>query len=200
MYSSISVGMSCLMESLIWRFSVVDGEDLGFDDLAGAKHVGGVVEATVGGDFADVNEAFDAFGDLHEGSEVHELGDGALDLRADGEVAGDLGPGVGEGLLESERDAALLGLDAENDGIDAVARLEHVARVAELFAVGHFGDMDQAFDAGLDLDKCAEVHEAGDGAGDALAGGERDGLPGFGLKLLEAEGDFLGFRIDFEDS
>ena len=26
-----------------------------------------------------------------------------------------------------------------------------------------------------------------------------DGLPGLGLKLLEAEGDFLGFRVDFED-
>jgi hypothetical protein len=29
---------------------------------------------------------------------------------------------------------------------------------------------------------------------------DRDGLPWLGLKLLEAEGDFLGLRIDFEDA
>jgi hypothetical protein len=45
-------------------------------------------------------------------------------------------------------------------------------------------------------------HEAGDGAGDALAGDEAlgSGFPGLGLKLLEAEGDLFGFRIDFEDA
>ena len=61
--------------------------------------------------------------------------------------------------------------------------------------------MDEAFDAGLDLDECAEVGEARDGAGDALAGQEAVGRggPGFGLKLLEAERDFLGFGIDLED-
>jgi hypothetical protein len=44
--------------------------------------------------------------------------------------------------------------------------------------------------------------EAGDGAGDALAGLKRSGAvsQGSGCKLLEAEGDFLGFGIDFEDA
>ena len=112
---------------------------------------------------------------LHKGAEVHQLGDRALDLRADGEVARDFGPGVGEGLLEAERDAALLRLDGQNDGLDAVALLEQVAGVAQLFAVGHFGDVDEAFDAGLDLDECAEVGEPRDRAGDALADGEASG-------------------------
>ena len=81
-----------------------------------------------------------------------------------------LEPGVGEGLLEAEGDAALFRLDGEDDGVDAVALLEHVAGMADLLAPGHLRDVNEAFDAGLDLDECAEVGEAGDGAGDALAG------------------------------
>ncbi len=173
MYSSMFGGNELLHAELDLALFGVDGEDLRFDDLARAQHIGGVVDAAVGDDFADVDEAFDAVGELHERAEVHQLGDGALDLRADGEVALDFGPGIGEGLLEAERDAALLGLDGEDDGIDALALLEQVAGMAKLFAPGHLGDVNEAFDAGLDFDKCAEVGKARDGAGDALAGGER---------------------------
>jgi len=59
--------------------------------------------------------------------------------------------------------------------------------------------VNEAFDAGFDLDKCAEVGQAGYRAGDALTDGEADGLPRFGLKLLEAERDFFGFWVNFED-
>ena len=40
----------------------VDGEDLRLDDLAGAEHVIGVVDALVGADLADVDQALDAVG------------------------------------------------------------------------------------------------------------------------------------------
>ena len=40
----------------------VDGQDLRLDDLAGAQHVRGVVEAAVGGDLADVDQPLDAVG------------------------------------------------------------------------------------------------------------------------------------------
>src|ERR1035437_3117414 len=59
--------------------------------------------------------------------------------------------------------------------------------------------MNKSFDAGFDSDQSPEVGQAGDRAGDALVDGESYGLPRFGLKLLEAEGDFLGCGIDFED-
>jgi hypothetical protein len=61
--------------------------------------------------------------------------------------------------------------------------------------------VNQALDAGLNLDKSAEIGQPRDRAGDALAGGEAfgNGFPGLGLKLLEAEGDFLALRVDFED-
>jgi len=91
------------------------------------------------------------------------------------------------------------GLMDRMNSIDAVALLEDVAGMANLFAPGHFGDVNETFNAGLDLDKCTEVHEAGDGAGDALAGLQavRRGGPGLSLELLEAKGDLLGVRIDF---
>src|ERR1035441_4196192 len=180
----------------------VDGQNLGFDDLAGAEHILRMIDALVGADLADVDQAFNAIFELHEGAEVHELGDRALDLRACGELLLDVGPGVGEGLLEAEGDAPLLRLDGEDDCVDTVALLENVAGVAELFAVGHLRNMNEAFDARLDFDKCSKVGEAGDGAGDALAGDEafRSLFPWLGLQLLEAERNLLGLRIDFENA
>src|ERR1035438_4615581 len=65
----------------------VDGQDLRFDDLAHAQHFRGMVEAALGGDLADVDQALDTVGKLDEGSEVHQLGDGALNHGAGGEGA-----------------------------------------------------------------------------------------------------------------
>src|ERR1035441_530905 len=47
----------------------VNGQDLRLDDLPLAQHFRGVVEAALGGDLADVDQAFDAVGQLDEGSE-----------------------------------------------------------------------------------------------------------------------------------
>jgi hypothetical protein len=61
--------------------------------------------------------------------------------------------------------------------------------MVDLFAPGHFGDVDEAFDAGLDFDKGTEVGEARDGAGDALANLilAWRGFPRLGLELLQAK-------------
>ena len=177
----------------------VDSQDLRLDDLPRAQHIRGVVQAALGCDLADVDQALDAVRQLHKSAEVHQLGDGAFDLRADGKVVRDFGPGVGERLLQAERDAVFLRLDAEDDGVHAVALLEHVAGVAQLLAVGHLRDVDEALDAGFNLDKRPKIGQPGDRAGDALPGDEAHGLPGLGLKLLEAKGDFFGLRVDFED-
>ena len=61
-------------------------------------------------------------------------------------------------------------LDGENDGVDAVALLEQVGGMADFLGPRHLGDVNEAFEAGLELDEGAEVGEARDGAGDALAG------------------------------
>jgi len=41
-----------------------------------------MIDTLVGTDLTDVDEAFDAVGDLNERAEWHDLGDGAFDLRA----------------------------------------------------------------------------------------------------------------------
>ncbi len=119
----------------------INGENDGLDALALAEHVARMVDAAVGDDLADVDEAVDTIGDLNESAEVHEFRYGAFDLGADGEFPLDFKPGIGECLLETERDAALLGargrLDGENDSVDAVALAEQVGGVADLFSPRH---------------------------------------------------------------
>src|ERR1700738_3508395 len=60
--------------------------------------------------------------------------------------------------------------------------------------------MDQAFDAGFELDEGAEVGVAGHGAGDAVAYLVLAGhsVTGVGQELLEAERDLVGGGVDFE--
>jgi hypothetical protein len=85
------------------------------------------------------------------------------------------------------------GLMGEDDGIDAVALLEHVAGVADLLAPGHFRDVNEAFDAGFDLDECAEVHEAGDVPVTRWPGSRRSGavVQGSGWSCLRPREIFL---------
>src|SRR5580704_14193972 len=65
----------------------------------------------------------------------------------------------------------------------------------------HFGDVDQALDAGLELDERAVVGDVGDAALEARA--DRilglDALPGIVLQLLHAERDAVRLVIDLDD-
>src|SRR5580700_3632741 len=160
-----------------------------------------MMEMAVGNDFADVDKAFHAFGDLHERAELHETCDGAFDGGAGGIFLRDVGPGIAEGLLETEADAAFGGADGENDGVDGVAFFQQVAGLADFFHPGHFRYVDEAFDARLDFDEGAEIHEARDGAGDPLADFVflRDCVPWLRQELLEAERNAAAVGIDFED-
>ena len=69
------------------------------------------------------------------------------------------------------------------------------------FGPRHFGDVDEAFDAGLELDEGAVVGDVGDAALEAGAHRELglDALPRIGLKLLHAERDAVGLVVDLDD-
>ena len=69
-------------------------------------------------------------------------------------------PRILEKLLHAERDAAVGGIDGENDGLDVVAGLDQLGGVLHALGPGHFRDMDEAFDALLQLHKCAIVGDA----------------------------------------
>src|SRR5580692_9454361 len=120
-----------------------------------------MIDAAISDDFADVDETFHSFGDLNKGAEVHDLGDGAFDLRAGRKSALNFKPGVGECLLEAERDAALLRargrFDRENDSINALALAEQVRGMTNFLRPRHLRNVNEALEAGLELDECAEV-------------------------------------------
>jgi hypothetical protein len=67
-----------------------------------------------------------------------------------------------------------------------------------LLGPGHFGDVDQAFDARLQLHECTVVGDVGDAAGEL--GSDRvlgfDAIPRIGFQLLHAKADALGFLVD----
>ena len=71
--------------------------------------------------------------------------------------------------LARQADLALVGVDAQDLDLDLVADLDHVFGVLDL-VVGQLGDVQQAFQAVLQLDEHAEVGDLRDLAVDDLAG------------------------------
>ena len=76
-------------------------------------------------------------------------------------------PRVLQGLLEAERDAALDGIDLEDLHFHFLRGGDDLAGVDVLLGPGHLGDVDQAFDARLQLHERAVVGDVGDAAREA---------------------------------
>ena len=110
-------------------------------------------------------------------------------------------PRVVLGLLEAQRDAALVGVDLEHLHLDLLAGGDDLAGMDVLLGPAHLGDVDEALDARLQLHEGAVVGDVRDGALDA--GADRilglDRLPRIGLQLLHAERDALRLRVDADD-
>jgi hypothetical protein len=110
-------------------------------------------------------------------------------------------PRVFQRLLETERDTALGRIDLEDDDFDFLGGGEDLAGMDVLLRPGHFGNVDQAFDARLDFDERTVVGDVRNRAGDLLANRVlgADAVPRIGLKLLHAERDTMGFLVDADD-
>ncbi len=80
-----------------------------------------------------------------------------------------LSHGLAHGLLEAEADAALLRIDVEHHHLDLLAGRDDLAGMDVLLGPAHLGDMDQALDAGLQLDEGAVIGDVGDAALEACA-------------------------------
>ena len=104
-------------------------------------------------------------------------------------VLGELLPRIRLALLEAERDAATLFVDVQHHDLDFLADLHDLGRVDVLVGPVHFGHVDQAFDALLDLDERAVVGDVRDLAEHARVGrvAARDVLPRIRAELLEAQ-------------
>ena len=120
------------------------------DDLLRRLHV---VDRHLG----DVHQTFDAFTDLHERAERHELGDPAVDQLADLVAGGELLPRVLLGGLERQRDALARQVDVEHLHGDLVADLDDRARVVDVLP-RQLGHVDETVHA-AEVDERTEVHD-----------------------------------------
>src|SRR5262245_35843146 len=134
-------------------------------------------------------------------AELGDVADLAFDGRSRRVIGGKGDPRILLGLLQPERNPALVRIDLEHLDLDLLARGDDLAGVDVLLGPAHLRHMDQPLDAGLELDEGAVVGDVGDRALEAGArrvfGG--DALPRIGFELFDAEADALGFRIDADD-
>src|SRR5581483_7116349 len=85
--------------------------------------------------------------------------------------------------------------------LDLIADGYQFAGVVDPLGPAHFADVDQALDAGLQLDEGAVAHDVDDFAGVPAADGvpPLDLLPRAGRLLLQAQGDLLPVLIHRDD-
>src|SRR4051812_10804597 len=119
----------------------------------------------------DVHQALDAALHLDERAVVGEVGDLAEEARAGRVASRDADPGVFPELLQTERDAVLLGVELEHLGGDLVADVEYLRRMLDP-PPGEVGDVQQAVDA-AEIDERAVVGDVLDDALDRRAFLER---------------------------
>ncbi len=99
-----------------------------------------------------------------EAEEQTELGlvlDLAFDDRSGRILLDEDFPRIAHGLLETERNAALDRVDFQDLHFDFLRGRDDLARMDVLLGPGHFGNVDQAFDARLQFHERAVVGDVG---------------------------------------
>src|SRR5476651_1798357 len=169
----------------------VDVQHHRFHDVALLQDLRRVLDAFAPRHVGDVNEAVDLLFHFDERAELRQVADLAADLRADRVLLGQVVPRVGLDLLEAERDAARRRVHAEHHRVHRVADVQQLRGVLDALAPRHLADVDQAFDARLELHERAVVGEADDlpahPRADRVA--LHDVRPRIGDELLVAERD-----------
>jgi len=104
-------------------------------------------------------------------------------------------------LLEAQGDSLGGRIDLQDGHDDLLAGGQQLLGVDEFARPAQVGDVNQAFDALLQLDESAEVGQADDVSGDFLAGLVLllDADPGIGEHLLVAQGDSLVLFVEVQD-
>src|SRR5882762_5831103 len=179
----------------------IDVEHHGLDHVALLEVVDHLLARKLPVEVGEMHHAVDVALEAQEKSELGLVLDLAFDGRTDREFFDENLPGVAHGLLETERDAALDRIHFEHLHFDFLRGRNDLAGVHILLGPRHFRDVDQAFDARLQLDERAVVGDVGDAAGEARI--ERifrlDALPRIVQQLLHAERDAVGLVVDLDD-
>ncbi len=180
---------------------LVDREDHALQAVALLDHLGGVRDLLRPRHVRDVQEAIDALLDLDECAVAGEVANRAFDDRTHGVVLFDEVPGVGLGLLHAERDLLLGVVELKHNDLDWVAGLDQLGGVVDATRPRHLGDVDEAFDALLQLDECTVGHDVDHLALVLAARGVAcfDAVPRRSGLLLQAESDALAVEVHAKD-
>src|SRR5207248_677620 len=137
-----------------------------FNLVALLVQVAGVLDPLRPGDVGHVHQAVDALLHADEDAEVGDVADLAADDRPDRVLLLEQRPRVRLDLLHAQRNSLRLGVDVEHDGADLVADGHHLRRMLDALGPAHLGNVDQAFDTGLQVDERAVVGEVLDDPGE----------------------------------
>jgi hypothetical protein len=110
-------------------------------------------------------------------------------------------PRVLLGLLEAQRDAALVAVDFQHHHVDFLRGRHDLAGVDVLLGPAHFRNVHQAFDARLQLHEGAVFGDVGDSAAQLGADGVLGdhAIPRIAFQLLHAQADALRILVDADD-
>ena len=153
----------------------IDVEHLRLDLVALLVLLDHLLARTLPVEIGEVDHAVDVAVEAEEQAELGLVLDLAFDLGAGRILLDEHLPRIAHGLLEAERDAALDRIDLEDLHLDLLRGGDDLAGMDVLLGPRHFGDVDQALDAGLQLHERAVVGDVGDAA--LEAGADRDTWP-----------------------
>src|ERR1022692_2982312 len=147
--------------------------------------------------FRVVAQAFDPIGNLDECAEARQAQHLAVNDIAHAVLLEEGVPHIGLQLLHTQRQAALVRLDGQYDGLHLVALLQDFGRMLHALGPAQVADVDQSVDSVFDFDEGAEVGQVADFAFHHRAHREflMQTLPGIRLQLLQAQADAALLRI-----
>src|SRR6185312_11533483 len=182
-------------------FLDVDVEHLRLHHVALLVFLDHLLARTAPIEVGKMDHAVDVAVEAEEETELGLILDFAFHGGARRMLLGKSFPRVGQRLLEAERNPALHRIDLDHRNFDFLRGGDELARMDVLFRPGHFGDVDEAFDARFEFDEGAVVGDVGDAA--LHFGADRilrfDAFPRIALQLLHAEGDAVRLVIDLDD-
>src|SRR5581483_770840 len=179
----------------------VDVENLRLHHVALLELLDHLLARTLPVQVGEVDHAVDIAIETEEQTELGLVLDLAFDDRTRRMLLDENLPRIAHGLLEAERDAALDRIDFEHLHFHLLRGGDDLAGVHVLLGPRHLGDVNETFDARLELDEGAVVGDVGDAAFEA--GADRilrfDALPRIVEQLLHAERDAVRLVIDLDD-
>src|ERR1022692_2100737 len=147
--------------------------------------------------FRVVAQAFDPIGNLDECAEARQAQHLAVNDIAHAVLLEEGVPHIGLQLLHTQRQATLVRLNCQYDGLHLVALLQDFGRMLHALGPAQVADVDQSVDSVFDFDEGAEVGQVADFAFHHRAHREflMQTLPGIRLQLLQAQADAALLRI-----